>query len=83
MRGREREHRPHAKVCCLRPAPQMAGGGRGVVLGRCDPDTWHPDLDWLEDALSGPVPPKMVVITNPCNPTGGGSCQGCGTRCVT
>jgi hypothetical protein len=49
---------------------QMAGGGRGVVLGPCDPATWHPDLDWLEQALAAPSPPKMVVITNPCNPTG-------------
>ncbi|GAB4819316.1 hypothetical protein N2152v2_006362 [Parachlorella kessleri] len=51
-------------------ALQMAGGGRNVVLGPCDSSSWHPDLDWLEGALAGPSPPKMVVITNPCNPTG-------------
>ena len=52
-------------------ALQMTGGGHSVVYGRCDPDTWQPDLDWLEQALSGPDPPKMVVLVNPCNPTGG------------
>lgn len=51
-------------------AIQMTGGGRHVVLGECDPNTLHPDLDWLESALSGPSKPKMVVVTNPCNPTG-------------
>ena len=25
----------------------MTGGGASVVLGPSDPDTWHPDLDWL------------------------------------
>ena len=52
-------------------ALQMTGGGHSVVHGRCDPHTWQPDLDWLEQALSGPDPPKMVVLVNPCNPTGG------------
>lgn len=51
-------------------ALQMTGGGHSVVYGRCDPHTWQPDLDWLEQALSGPDPPKMVVLVNPCNPTG-------------
>ncbi|CAL5223689.1 g6241 [Coccomyxa viridis] len=51
-------------------ALQMTGGGHSVVHGRCDPHTWQPDLDWLEQTLSGPDPPKMVVLVNPCNPTG-------------
>ena len=41
-----------------------------MVLGRCNPQTLHPDLDWLEAELAGPSPPKMVVLVNPCNPTG-------------
>ncbi len=48
----------------------MTGGGRGVALGPCHADSMHPDLDWLEAELAGPRPPKMVVIVNPCNPTG-------------
>ena len=50
--------------------PQMTGGSNDVVFGRCDPATWHPDLDWLEGAMAGPSPPRMVVLINPCNPTG-------------
>ena len=49
---------------------QMTGGGRAVVLGPCHPDSMHPDLDWLDAELSGPRPPKLVVLINPCNPTG-------------
>jgi hypothetical protein len=48
----------------------MTGGGRGVALGPCHADSMHPDLGWLEAELAGPRPPKMVVIVNPCNPTG-------------
>ena len=51
-------------------ALQMTGGGHNVVYGQCDPHTWKPDLDWLEQALQGPKPPRMVVLVNPCNPTG-------------
>lgn len=51
-------------------AVQMTGGGANVVYGKCDPRTWHPDLDWLEAELQGACPPKVVVIVNPCNPTG-------------
>jgi aspartate/methionine/tyrosine aminotransferase len=51
-------------------AVQMTGGAINVVYGRCNPHSLHPDLDWLEDELSQPNPPKMVVIVNPCNPTG-------------
>lgn len=49
---------------------QMTGGTDAVVFGRCNPSTWHPDLDWLEVALQGQSPPRMVVLINPCNPTG-------------
>ena len=49
---------------------QMTGGGRGVALGPCHQDSMHPDLDWLEAELYGPRPPKLVVLINPCNPTG-------------
>lgn len=52
-------------------ALQMTGGGHSVVHGQCDQQTWKPDLDWLEQALAGANPPKMVVLVNPCNPTGG------------
>ncbi|CAI5499295.1 unnamed protein product [Closterium sp. Naga37s-1] len=44
-----------------------------IVYGPCDPDTLHPSADWLEEALSGKEGrkvPKVVVITNPNNPTG-------------
>ena len=59
-------------------ALQMSGGGANVVFGPRTSDTFHPDLDWLEAELAGagageaagPAPPKMVVITNPCNPSG-------------
>ncbi|KAK9815338.1 hypothetical protein WJX72_001946 [[Myrmecia] bisecta] len=51
-------------------AVQMTGGAHNVVYGECDKQTWHPDLDWLERELAGPSPPKVVVIVNPCNPTG-------------
>lgn len=51
-------------------ALQMTEGGSNVTYGPCDPLTLHPDLDWLETALTGPNKPKMVVVVNPCNPTG-------------
>ena len=51
-------------------ALQMTGGGHSVVFGRCHQQTWRPDLDWLEQVLAVPTPPKMVVLVNPCNPTG-------------
>lgn len=53
-------------------AIQMTGGGDRVVYGPCDPSTWHPDLDWLEGELSRTdrPPPRMVVLVNPCNPSG-------------
>ncbi len=48
----------------------MTGGAANVVFGRCHPDSLHPDLDWLEDQLRQPSPPRMVVLVNPNNPTG-------------
>lgn len=51
-------------------AIQMTGGAKSVLFGPCDPHTFHPDLDWLAAQLAGPMPPKMVVLVNPCNPTG-------------
>lgn len=65
-------------TACLSPpcfpvgcrALQMCGGADQVVLGPCHPTTLHPDLDWLEEQLRGPSPPRMVVLVNPCNPTG-------------
>jgi aspartate/methionine/tyrosine aminotransferase len=53
-------------------AVQMSGGGDAMLLGPCDPSTLHPDLDWLAAALAAPPDqrPRMVVISNPCNPSG-------------
>eukprot|EP00878_Enallax_costatus_P041090 GHUV01047554.1.p1 GENE.GHUV01047554.1~~GHUV01047554.1.p1 ORF type:complete len:219 (+),score=49.79 GHUV01047554.1:1038-1694(+) len=51
-------------------ALQMTGGADSVLLGPCHSDNQHPDLGWLQQQLAGPDPPKMVVIVNPCNPTG-------------
>ena len=48
----------------------MTGGAANVLFGRCHPDSLHPDLDWLEEQLKQPSPPKMVVLVNPNNPTG-------------
>ncbi|KAK9809123.1 hypothetical protein WJX72_009699 [[Myrmecia] bisecta] len=49
---------------------QMTGGGANVVYGPCRPEDWHPDLDWLEQEMHGPQPPKLVMLVNPCNPSG-------------
>lgn len=51
-------------------ALQMTGSAPQVLLGPCNADSLHPDLQWLQQQLAGPRPPKMVVIVNPCNPTG-------------
>ncbi len=68
---------PQDSVVLFRPyyfnhmmALQMTGGGCNVLLGPCSPGDLHPDLDWLQAQLQGPRPPKMVVLANPCNPTG-------------
>eukprot|EP00882_Tetradesmus_deserticola_P031207 GHRQ01035282.1.p1 GENE.GHRQ01035282.1~~GHRQ01035282.1.p1 ORF type:complete len:246 (+),score=86.93 GHRQ01035282.1:437-1174(+) len=57
-------------------ALQMTGGTPQVVLGPCCAGNLHPDWGWLQQQLAGPQPPKMVVLVNPCNPTGGRSCAG-------
>lgn len=62
-------------------AVQMTGGAGSVVYGQCDPKTLHIDLDWLEGELMGPHPPKMVVVVNPCNPTGVGGLMNCCMPC--
>lgn len=49
---------------------QMAGGAESIRFGPYVPETYHPDLDWLETVLSSDKPPKMVVLVNPNNPTG-------------
>ena len=51
-------------------AVQMMGGGNTISYGPSDPDTFHPDLDWLEEELKGPNKPQLVYLVNPCNPTG-------------
>jgi hypothetical protein len=60
----------HGCVCSFNHlmAIQMSGGGARVRLGPSHPLTLHPDLDWLEQQMGGRDPPKVVVITNPCNP---------------
>jgi len=68
---------PSDRVVLFRPyyfnhlmALQMTGSGRSVIFGECNAQTLHPDLDWLEQILSSSERPKMVVLVNPCNPTG-------------
>ncbi|KAL3139126.1 putative uncategorized biosynthetic cluster, variant 2 [Trebouxia sp. C0010 RCD-2024] len=51
-------------------AIQMTGGADNVIFGRCDAESWHPDLSWLEQCLQGKEKPTMVVLVNPNNPTG-------------
>lgn len=51
-------------------AIQMTGGASRIIYGECDPLTLHPNLDWLQTVLRKPTPPKMVILVNPCNPTG-------------
>eukprot|EP00983_Pelagomonas_calceolata_P109885 1159608-Pelagomonas_calceolata.AAC.3 len=45
---------------------QMSGSADRVQFGPCDPNTLHPDLDWLESQLAGPHKPRMVVLAGPC-----------------
>lgn len=63
------------RSCFHRPSPptlqvQMMGGSQSLRLGPSDPETFHPDLDWLQQQLEGPQPPKLVYLVNPGNPTG-------------
>ncbi|KAK9799726.1 hypothetical protein WJX73_004729 [Symbiochloris irregularis] len=51
-------------------AIQMTGGANTCTFGPCDPNTFFPDLDWLQKELQGPEPPKLVYVVSPCNPTG-------------
>lgn len=44
----------------------MTGGADAVRLGPCDPLTLRPDFEWLEDQMTGPTPPKMVVGAKLC-----------------
>lgn len=58
------------ECCAAAQALQMTGGAEAVRFGPCDPASWHPDLEWLAAELSSGSPPRMVVLVNPCNPTG-------------
>eukprot|EP00210_Caulerpa_lentillifera_P009383 g8945.t1 len=51
-------------------AVQMTGSSLNLIEGHCNPHTLQPDLDWLEKRFSEPNPPSLVVLVNPCNPTG-------------
>ena len=53
-----------------RMAIQMLGGGNTITYGPSHPETFYPDLDWLEKELQGPQKPKVVYLVNPGNPTG-------------
>ncbi|KAK1265139.1 Bifunctional aspartate aminotransferase and glutamate/aspartate-prephenate aminotransferase [Acorus gramineus] len=48
-------------------------GVTNILVGPGDPETLHPDIDWLERTLSGkdnkPIP-KLVTVVNPGNPSG-------------
>ncbi len=48
----------------------MTLGTEAMAIGPCSPDTFHPDLAWLENHLSQHPRTKMVVLVNPNNPTG-------------
>ncbi|KAL5576373.1 hypothetical protein UlMin_018072 [Ulmus minor] len=42
-----------------------------ILVGPGDPETLHPDADWLERILSETKPaPKLVSVVNPGNPSG-------------
>ncbi|TKY48124.1 Bifunctional aspartate aminotransferase and glutamate/aspartate-prephenate aminotransferase [Spatholobus suberectus] len=46
-------------------------GITNILVGPGNPDTLHPDADWLERILSETKPaPKLVTVVNPGNPTG-------------
>uniref|UniRef100_A0A2P2IXM9 Uncharacterized protein MANES_11G050800 n=1 Tax=Rhizophora mucronata TaxID=61149 RepID=A0A2P2IXM9_RHIMU len=46
-------------------------GVTNILVGPSNPETLHPDADWLERTLSETKPaPKVVTVVNPGNPTG-------------
>lgn len=46
-------------------------GVTNILVGPGNPDTLHPDADWLERTLSEAKPvPKVVTVVNPGNPSG-------------
>ncbi|KAK4765706.1 hypothetical protein SAY86_026796 [Trapa natans] len=46
-------------------------GVTDILVGPGDPETLHPDADWLEKTLSETKPtPKLVTVVNPGNPSG-------------
>ena len=53
----------------MSPALALPPAADGSPL-LCPLCSGHPDLDWLAAELAGPNPPRLVVLTNPCNPTG-------------
>lgn len=52
------------------------------MWGRRDPVTFHPDLGWLREAMAVEYPPRLVVLVNPCNPTGRWGAGGSGKAAV-
>ncbi|KAL5756276.1 hypothetical protein ACOSQ2_021022 [Xanthoceras sorbifolium] len=46
-------------------------GITNIIVGPGNPETLHPDADWLEKILSETKPvPKLVTVVNPGNPSG-------------
>ncbi|KAK7255307.1 hypothetical protein RIF29_28714 [Crotalaria pallida] len=46
-------------------------GVTNILVGPGNPETLHPDADWLEKILSETKPvPKLVTVVNPGNPSG-------------
>ncbi|CAN0878309.1 Aromatic aminotransferase ISS1 [Linum grandiflorum] len=46
-------------------------GVTNILVGPCDPETLHPDADWLKKTLAETKPvPKVVTVVNPGNPSG-------------
>ncbi|KAL8522356.1 hypothetical protein ACS0TY_012481 [Phlomoides rotata] len=46
-------------------------GVTDILVGPGDPNTLHPDADWLEKTLKETQPtPKLVTVVNPGNPSG-------------
>eukprot|EP00927_Polykrikos_kofoidii_P048513 TRINITY_DN42788_c0_g1_i1.p1 TRINITY_DN42788_c0_g1~~TRINITY_DN42788_c0_g1_i1.p1 ORF type:complete len:496 (-),score=67.84 TRINITY_DN42788_c0_g1_i1:66-1418(-) len=40
------------------------------LVGPCSPESMLPDVDWLRDQFRAGTNIRMVVVCNPCNPTG-------------